>query len=341
MCLNAGRAYIHPTALAMVVNVFAIPAVAFLFWIVLWTVNVMCRRVNRPLHLLAKRCLLSLMVLWYITFVPVLKSVLSVGLCIDVHDVDDFEDESTTMYWAVDTSVKCYEGDHSKLLYYLVLSFVCPVYGGLLVLFVVFLQRPAERLVQKNGWTYETMGFLYRSYRLGPRRYWEVAVVVRKAVVAFLVFCAHLYNSVVPVTGVAHFITFAIVAQILAMPYRESFKDLNRFEVSSLFVSLVTTQAAIMLREDGFPDNYSRELVTTACLLLNLVAFFVFAYYILKFATEYFKRALAERDDDCETNAGVFGVLVHWMRSEWRKAMEKLRPNAVAAQNNEVELPAA
>ena len=222
------------------------------------------------------------MVLWYITFVPVLKVALSVGLCVDVHDSPYIEDESATKYWAVDTSIECHQGDHAQLFGFLVLTFVCPVYGGLLVLFIIILKICVRDLMNVNGWAYETTGFLYRSYRLGRLRYWELAIIVRKGVIAFLVFCAHLFDSVIPITGVALFITIAIVAQILTNPYRESFKNLNTFEVASLFVSLMTTLIAIMLKEDDFPEDYTREVATLVCLLTNLGALLFFSYWALK-----------------------------------------------------------
>ena len=298
VCLNSDQLSLHPTALAMIINVCVIPLVAFLFWAALWTVRALYTRKDDPRRYLAKRCLLSLMALWYITFVPVLRVALSFGLCVDVHDgLDiDAEDEIGT-YWAVDTSIQCYQGDHARLFSFLILLFVCPVYGGLLILFIISLKICVQNLMNVNGWAYETMGFLYRSYRPGRLRYWELATILRKGVIAFLVFCAHLFDSVIPITGVAHFITIAIVGQILANPYRESFKNLNKFEVASLFVSLITTLIAIMLKEDDFPENYTRGLVTLVCFVMNLVTLFVFVYCVLKFWLVYFKlRGNAKKD---------------------------------------------
>ena len=268
--------------------------------------------------------MLSLMVIWYITLVPVLKTALSVFLCIDVHDSLDFEEDVVTQYWAVDTSLRCYEGDHSKLVYALVISFVCPLYGGLLFLFVVFLKVPVHHLSYKRGWTFQTMGFLYRSYRLDTRRFWEVAIVMRKAGIAFLVFCAHLFDSTLPITGVAHLITIAIVAQILVAPYREGFEVLNRIEVASLFVSLVTSLAASMLKDENYPENYTRELLTAACVLLNVITFTVFVFHLLEFAAQYLKRRLVARGEDIASGAGMFSVLRRWISYEIRRLIAKL-----------------
>ena len=304
----------HSTALAFAFNLCFVPVAVFLFWIVLWTVTAVGYEVERPRRYLAKRCMLSLMALWYVTLVPVVKTAMSIGLCVDVHDSTNLKEiEATHKYWAVDTEIKCYEDDHARLLYFVVLAFVCPAYGGLLIVFSLFLRASAEQLRDKNGWIYETTGFLYRSYSLGRRRYWEVAIVLRKVAIAFMVFCAHLYDSVVPITGVAHVITLAIVAQIVAKPYRKEFEDLDRFDLASMFVSLVTILMAITLKQEDFPDDVTRELSTAACVLLNLATFVVFSYYNLKFLTEYLKHRLSECDENHTSCFGVFGVLRRWI----------------------------
>ena len=324
-CLDLEDPFVHPTALAYAFNICFVPIVVFLFWIVFWMAKAVGNK-ERPPHFVAKRCMLSLMALWYVTLVPVLKTALSTGLCVDIDDsLDVYADSTTTKYWAVDTDIECFEGDHANLLYFVVAAFVGPLYGGLLVVFALFLRAPAEHLRDKDGWVYETTGFLYRSYSLGCRRYWEVAIVLRKVAIAFMVFCAHLYDSVVPITGVAHVITLAIVVQTVAKPYRKEFEDLNRFDLASLFVSLVTTLIGITLKQEDFPEDVTRELSTVACVLVNLTTFVTFSYYNLKFLTEYLKHNLQEQNEDCEPDWGVFTVLARWIVCKVKHAIKDVK----------------
>ena len=326
MCLNLKDPYVHPTALAFAFNVCFVPVVVLLFWLAFWTVKTVRYGNDRPPRYLAKRCMLSLMALWYVTLVPVLKTALSIGLCVDVDDSSGaYADDFTTKYWAVDTEIKCYEDDHAKLLQFVVLAFVCPMYGGLLIVFAFFLRSWKKHLCNNDGWIYETTGFLYRSYSLGRRRYWEVAIVLRKVAISFLVFCAHLFDSVVPITGVVHVITLAIVAQIVVKPYRKEFEDLNRFEVASLFISLVTTHVAITLRQEDCPEDVTRDLSTAACIVVNLATFVVFAYYNFKFLTEYLRHRLAEQSEDCDPDWGVFTVLVRFIGCEVKHAIDSAK----------------
>ena len=325
VCLSSEHLFLHPTALALVVNTCIVPCAVLLFWIVFWAMK--SKKSDDGLQrYLAKRCMLSLMVIWYITLVPVLKTALSVFLCVDVHDSMDLEEvDATHKYWAVDTALECYQGDHLKLIYAVIVAFVCPVYGGLLVLFGAFLGVSVNHLTDKQGWGYQTTGFLYRSYKLDRRRYWEVAIIARKAAIAFLVFCAHLFDSAVPITGVACFITLAIAAQILVLPYRHRFQDLNRIEVASLLVSLMTTLIASMLKDENYPENYTQELLTVACVLLNIITFSVFIFYILKFTVEYLKHSLREKGEDYAPDAGVFRILMQWIVCKINHYIAKLR----------------
>ena len=129
MCLSLKHPFDHPTTLAFAFNVGFIPVSAFFLWIAFWTAKAVGYGSDRPPHYLAKRCMLSLMALWYVTLVPVLKTALSIGLCVDIDDaLDIYTADRITRYWPVDTNMKCYEDDHAKLLYFVVLAFVCPMY---------------------------------------------------------------------------------------------------------------------------------------------------------------------------------------------------------------------
>ena len=333
VCLNSIQSSLQPTAAALVVSVCIVPCAVFLCWIVFWAARSARPESHRLPRYLSKRCLLTLMVIWYITLVPVLKTALSVFLCVNVHDSAAFEEvDATHMYWAVDTGMKCYEGDHRKLVYGVVLAFVCPVYGGLLALFTYVLQSSFQHLFYKRGWAYQTTGFLYRSYRMDRRRYWEIAIIARKAMIAFLVFSAHLFDSGVPIIGVAYTIMLAILAQSLAMPYREEFKDLNRMELASLTVSLATTLAASMLKDESYPESFTRALLTVACALLNVIVFCVFVFYILKFAAEYLRHALREKGEHYTSDAGMFRILAHWIIYEVKHLISKIRSTSGCAE---------
>ena len=150
-------------------------------------------------------------------------------------------------------------------------------------------------------------------------------MVLRKVAIAFMVFCAHLYDSVVPMIGVALVIMLATVAQIVAKPYRKRFEDLDRFDLASLFVSQATTLVAIMLKQQDFSDNSTRRLATAVCVVINLATFAAFVYYNMKFLAEYLMHELREQDEESESDQGVFAVLVLWIRCTFRQTIDQVK----------------
>ena len=265
--------------------------------------------------------LLTIMVLWYITSVPVIKTALSTVLCVNAHNVLDATDgEKEISYWAVDTSLKCFEGDH-LMLAILILSFVGIVYGGLLIAFIAILGSSEERLNDTDGWIYQSMGFLYRSYRHGKRRYWEVVIVARKAGIAFLVFCAHRFDNPLPVIGAALFFSLAIGVQIVASPYRKRFDALNRIDAFSLFVSLLTTLLASMLKSDSFVNDWARLTISLLCGLINVITFVVLGSFLLVYAAEYLKVVLRDKGTLSDSDAGTLRVYRIWLRSDLKRVI--------------------
>ena len=322
VCLSTEDSFLHPTASAFIVVVCIIPCIAFLLLALFWTTVALVCCVERPVRYLTKRLLLSVMVLWYISSVAVIKTALSMGLCVSVFDiVSPAKGIEKVSYWVVDTGLQCFRGDHLTLVV-LILAFVVLVYVGLLVFFVWALGSSKESLTDTTSWVYETTGFLYRSYRLGSCQYWEVVVLIRKATIAFLVFCAHRFNSHLPIAGLAAFISMALGMQIVVMPYRQRFNDLNSTDSASLFVSLLTTLAASALRSEGFEDEvWGRTAITVACVVLNALAFVVLSYSLLAHFVDYLKLRLSEEGRQIDLGAGVVHVIKVWLSGELQQLL--------------------
>ena len=317
VCLSTEDSFLHPTASAFIVVVCIIPCVAFLLLALFWTTVSLFYCVERPVRYLAKRLLLSVMVLWYISSVAVIKTALSMGLCVSVYDiVSPAKHIEKSSYWVVDTGLQCFRGDHLTLVV-LILTFVVLVYVGLLAFFVWALGSSGESLTDATSWVYETTGFLYRSYRLGRCQYWEVVVLVRKATIAFLVFSAHRFNSHLPIAGLAAFISVALGMQIVVMPYRQRFNDLNATDSASLFVSLLSTLAASALRSEGFEDEaWGRTIITVSCVVLNVVTFAVLSCSLFAHFVDYLRLRLSEEGRAIDLGAGAVHVIRVWLSVE-------------------------
>ena len=333
VCLEGEDQSLHPTAWACIVSVCFVPASVFLLFVVFWiTVALLSQRFRRPICYVIQRSLLSLMALWYITSVPVIKTTLSTVLCVNAYNTLDALRENEIVnategevisYWAVDTSLKCFDGDH-LLLVILILSFVGLVYGGLLIAFIVILRSSKEQLSDTDSWIYQTMGFLYRSYGHGRRRYWEVAVVARKAGIAFLVFCSHRFDSLLPIIGVAVFLTLAMGLQMVAMPYRQKFDGLNRIDIFSLFTSLLTTLLSAMLKSESLTVDAGRLTVSVLCVLINITTLIVLVSFLLGYVVAYVRLSLIESGTILDSDASTLHVLRIWLSSQTQSVSDFL-----------------
>ena len=332
VCLDSEGQSLHPTVWASITSICLVPASVFLLFGVFWITVALFHRVRRPIRYVMQRSLLSLMALWYVTSVPVVKTTLSTVLCVNAYnnlvttgqkddEIIDATEGAMISYWAVDTSLNCFEEDHLMLVI-LILSFVGFVYGGLLIVFIVILRSFKEQLNDTDSWIYLTMGFLYRSYRHGRRRYWEVAIVARKAGIAFLVFCSHRFDSVLPITGAAIFLTLAICGQMVVMPYRQSFDELNRIDIVSLFVSLLTTLLAIMLKSENLTIDAGRSAISILCVLLNITTLIVLVSLLFGYFVAYVKLFLKKSGMLLDSDAKTSHVLRIWLLSKIRSAAE-------------------
>ena len=264
-----------------------------------------------------------------------MKAALSAQLCVDVHNPSDPEDGHVTSRWAVDTDLECFTGTYRALVI-LILSFVAIVYGGLLILLVITLGSSEEQLKNQSSWAYETVGFLYRGYTVGHRRYWEVVVIARKVIVAFLAFCAYRFDSQLPIIGIAIFILLVMGAQICTMPYRKEFHVLNKIELCSSFVSVLTVLIAAMLRNESFPDDGKRLVASSIlCLLLNVITFLVFACILGQYGIDYLDLMLEDEIDDYGPAAGNLQVLKVWLKHEASELFDFFKNGRTAVPSND------
>ena len=316
ICLGGEDHSLHPTVWASIVGAFLIPVSAFLIFVAFWIASALLHRVQRPLRYIFQRSLLSLVALWYITSVPAIRTTLSVVLCVNAYDVLAVTEEAEKIsYWAVDTSLECFEKDH-LILAVCILLFVSVVYGGLLIVFVSILASAKELLDQPDSWVYRTTGFLYRGYGSGWRRYWEVAIVLRKAIIAFLVFCAHRFDSLFPITCAAVVIMLAMGVQIVVMPYRQKLRVLHRIDLFALFVSLLTIMMASMLKSEGLTNEWRGLTLSSVCVVLNVSTFIVLLSFLFKYSTDYARLLMSEAGKHIAADAGSLRVLVIWMHSK-------------------------
>lgn len=280
-CLVSDDYDLEKPILSTLIDILVPVAIVLLFSFFWFTVTLAYKM---DFSFFMRRAVLSAVAVFYISYISLTKALLNIVNCIEVHDSTDVLSDTTSHYWAVDTSMKCYEGSHA------VLAYVAgwPLLALFSVGFPIFMAYIIIRNVRKDfkeGWIYDVSGFMYRSYS-NEFVYWESCIMLRKALLAaIVVFGYPLGGSLQEVLG-AFVLALALYLQIARHPYRDELSDLNQMEAVSLLVSQVTFVSSMLFYEDSVPEGV-RIAVTVGLFFCNVGLFLTFIAVFFHFRAEY------------------------------------------------------
>ena len=265
-----------------------IPAGTFLFYVIFWIF--LTRKHKENTWYFAKRALLSFLAVAYLTYVSITKTAVNTLHCIRVHDSVD-NDDHTAKYWALDTSLKCYEGSHAVLAatagwpVLVVFSFGLPAF----LAYVLIRQRSQEP--GQNPWLADATGFLYRAYK-ERFIFWESIVMLRKAVLTVVVaFSYPLGTNIQGILAVC-ILTFAYYVHGACQPFDEPYGFLNAFETASLVVSQLTFASGLFFNDDRTSEAV--KILLTLLLSMAICGFFLVLFYAFVKSAEVYLKAVLE-----------------------------------------------
>ncbi|GMH45566.1 hypothetical protein BSKO_13523 [Bryopsis sp. KO-2023] len=221
-------------------------------------------------------------------------------------------------FWADDTKIRYFEGDHAYLATLLGLpvllfySFGFPGY-----LFYVLWGNKGKLNDESFAKSY---GFLYRAYH-NNYVYWEIVVMARKVLlVAVVVFAFELGGNLQSVLAVAVLLA-ALILHLHSQPYREELSQMNHRETLSLCVSVFTYLAGIAFNDDRLP--VLSEILLSFLLVVTTIGFVV--YLVLALAADsarHLEKLLEEREVPIPENATTWQKLWLLVNFYWYMAMD-------------------
>ena len=279
-----------PRSILRIVIKFAVPLCMELFYIGFWMFKTY--RSNENIFFFAKTAMLSSLALVYLTYVSVTKTAVDTLHCIGAYDSVDRGDDHTSRYWALDTSLKCYEGSHAVLVatigvpVLVVFSFGLPI-----ALACTLLKWRCSTCDEGLSWFTDASSFLYRAYKK-PFVFWESVIMYRKAILTIVVAFAYPLGSNRQGIIVVCMLTVAIYIQLLCQPYAHEFDSLNACEAASLVVSCLTFASGLFFNDERTSDGV-RILLTVlisggVCLFLSFLI-----HKLLQWAGVFVKASLA------------------------------------------------
>eukprot|EP00210_Caulerpa_lentillifera_P000455 g438.t1 len=265
---SAGSRAVSRMILSFLALVFAL-----LLLLLLW--NYFTKGVRRALIL--RRFQLGIVALTYVSYVPFTKVVMGAFYCININDSLNPYLSSKNKYWALETSLQCYEGHHSAIvslaIIVMILVSICfPILSLLAALSNVI------RDYHGNGSRiYGPLSFLYAAFK---KEFicWESLIMIRKVILILIVVFAYPLGgqvqgllSIVVLMG-SHYL------QILYRPFRKELDSLNNYESRSLLISSLVFAFSLFfdIRRCSQP---ARSLATVLIILL-IIAFVVYLLFM-------------------------------------------------------------
>ena len=284
------------------------PLACILVFVVFWLAIKI--RKNKSWIYLLKKCVLSSLVVFYISYISITKTLVNILNCIEVHDLRIAGIDETTDYWAVDTSFKCYEGSHAKLAYLLAWPFLIIFTAGFL-LSVAFLVTRKVAEDYKDDWIYEVGGFMYRSY--GKKYiFWESVIMTRKALLAVVVVFSHKLGFNIQAVLASFVLIMALYFQTTCRPYREEFDSLNDVESFSILISSFTFVCSIFFGVDHVSDEV-RVLISVLLCLTNVLFILYLLTLFVFFSVEYLKTVLVSEGIRISPRENTFRILTAYL----------------------------
>ena len=266
------------------------------------------------MYRLLKNVALSASVVFYISYISLTKTLIKIFSCIEVHDPVNINHDSVSKYWAVDTSIECYVGNHALLLgllgwpLFILFTFSFPIALG-----YVIIKNVADDY--KEGWIYDVSGFMYRSYRK-DYIFWESLIMLRKAILATVVVFSYPLGANLQQVLAAFVLIVALYLQTKFRPYRNEFDDLNEVESLCILVSSLTFISSIFFSDDHV-SSAVRILVTLVVATLNLVFFALLFIICFVVSADYLRSVLIRKGVPCGARLAplriVFMYLSHFV----------------------------
>ena len=306
-CLIPAESPLHHSIASMLVNALQ-PLACILVFVIFWLAIQI--RYSKSCAYLLKKCVLSALVVFYISYISITKTLIDILNCIEVRDSMAVGVDRTTDYWAMDTSVECYKGSHAILAVLLAWPFLgIFTLGFPLTLAYLVAKKVAEDY--KDGWIYEVSGFVYRSY---SRRYifWESVIMFRKALLAVVVVFSYELEFIIQAVLASFVLIMALYLQMKFRPYREEFDSLNDVESLSILISSFTFVCSIFFGVEHVSDDV-RVFISVFLWFANVLFFLYLLTLFAYFAAEYWKTVMVREGVRISPPDDTFQILATYL----------------------------
>ena len=294
-----------PRSVLRTIIFMGIPVLVAVFFAVFWAIALY--KFAKTWQYFAKRLLLSYLVIAYISYESITKTAVNILVCVKADVSCGGAVKPSHDYWAVDTSVECYEGAHSVLVgtlgWPVVLLFSLGFPVGLAFALVSVRRYAPERDV----WYNEATGFLYRAYD-DRFFFWESMIMLRKSLLAVVVAFGYTLGPNIQCVLALSVLTIARYCHTLCRPFDQAFDELNAYESASLFVSQLAFMGGLLFNDSRVTSEVHILLTVILFLAIGGLSVFFFSRILISLAT-YSRIALKIKGIDYAESWGSIRVV--------------------------------
>ncbi|GMH40356.1 hypothetical protein BSKO_08260 [Bryopsis sp. KO-2023] len=180
---------------------------------------------------------------------------------------------ATKWYWAEDTDLRCFDGDHNVVAAVGIIGLVIITFGiPVALLFFMLGLRQRKELFQHKYM--DKYGFVYQAYKQ-ETCYWEVVILLRKAlIVGAVVYMRPLGGNMQAILALG-VLNVALIFHMVYRPYKYS--HLNHLESASLIISIGTVYSGLLFNEPR--TTFGGRVTVSVVVMLANVGMFLFLVF--------------------------------------------------------------
>ena len=266
---------------------------------------------GRPWEYLIRRIVLACVSVFYVSYLPLVRTAISVFSCVDVFDAVTLEEvDASHSYWAVDMSIMCFMNSHKVLaigvaLPVLAISFLFPV------LMATILIIASKKDLLLSPWIQETLGVHFAAFE-ELFVFWECIILMRKSLIAIVAVFSYDLGANLQGMLLLAILLFALFLHLLASPFKSNMNALNLFEAASLFISASTVLCGLILNDEKISNGTLPSSLTAVILSLNIGFSLVLAYFLAKYKINEMHFVLLSKGEELQLS-NIFSVIKNYV----------------------------
>ena len=299
----------------------AMPPFVASFICLFWTSYALTK--GRPWEYLIRRIVLACVSVFYVSYLPLVRTAISVFSCVDVFDAVTLEEVNAShSYWAVDMSIRCFMNSHGVLaigvaLPVLALSSLFPI----LMATILVIARKKDSL--RSPWIQETLGIHFAA--LEERVvFWECIVSLRKLLIAIVTAFSYDLGANLQGMLLLAILLLALSLHVSASPFKANMNALNLLESASLIVSASTILCGLILNDKKISHGTLSSSLTAVILILNIGFSLVLAYFLARYKINEMHFALLSDGEELQLN-NVFSVVKNFFIHRLQQLIDALK----------------